>query len=218
MTTREVFDEIAPGWYSFRHHSIFRTELEEMAGRWRRGRLVNVGCGHGADFIPFKDSFELHGVDFSRGMLENAVKYSRKFRFSVSLVAADADNLPFLSDTFDWAIAIATYHHIKDREDRLLAFRELYRVLRPGGEAFITVWNRRQPRFWLKSGDAMVPWQAGDRTIHRYYHLFTYGELKKTAQRAGFEVVKISPESSYKFPFRTFSRNICLLVRKQKPS
>ena len=75
-TNREVFDEIAPGWYNFRHWSIFRNELESLAARWREGRLLNLGCAHGPDFLPFRDGFELYGVDFSLGMLELARKYA----------------------------------------------------------------------------------------------------------------------------------------------
>ena len=92
--------------------------------------------------------------------------------------------------------------------------RELWRVLRPGGEAFITVWNRRQPRFWLKPRSLMVPWRSKDKTLYRYYYLFSYSELMKLAKKAGFDVLKSFPESRYKFPIKLFSRNICLLVRK----
>ena len=87
-------------------------------------------------------------------------------------------------------------------------------MLKPGGEAFITVWNKWQPRFWLKKKDTLVPWKSKDETINRYYHLFSYGELEKLVRQAGFEVVKSFPESRYKFPIKTFSRNICLLVRR----
>ena len=78
-TTQNVFDRIAPGWYNFRHRSIFTRELAEMAGRWRGGKLLNVGCGHGPDFIPFKEGFELYGIDISGKMLELAKKYAEKY-------------------------------------------------------------------------------------------------------------------------------------------
>ena len=77
--SQDVFDRIAPGWYNFRHWSIFRSELEEMARRWQRGRLLNAGCGHGADFLPFIRGFDLYGVDFSSDMLRFARKYAEKF-------------------------------------------------------------------------------------------------------------------------------------------
>jgi len=212
--TREIFNQIAPGWYNFRHRSIFNTELEALAQRWQQGRLLNVGCAHGPDFLPFAKDFELHGVDFSTGMLEYARKYASKYKFSVNLVEADVRYLPYHDDTFDQAVAVATYHHIKDKEERLQALYELWRVLRPGAEAFITVWNRWQPRFWLKSRNLMVPWRSRDKTLYRYYYLYSYGELEKLVKKAGFNVLKSFPESRYKFPIKTFSRNICILVRK----
>ena len=213
--TRYVFNEIAPGWYSFRHRTIFQRELENLARRWGKGRLLNVGCGHGPDFVPFKKSFELYGIDFSPKMLELARKYAEKYSFRVNLAEADAQNLPYDDSFFDWAIAVAVYHHIEESEGRLRALKELYRVLKPGGEAFITVWNRWQPRFWFKSKNTRVPWRSQDKTLYRYYYLFTYGELEKTARQAGFTVLKSFPESRYRFPLKMFSRNICLLVRKK---
>jgi len=213
--TAKIFDKIAPAWYGFRHRTIFPRELTELAARWRGGKLLNVGCGHGADFLPFKGSFELHGVDFSAGMLAQARRYAKKYHLGINLAQADARRLPYDDNSFDWAIAVATYHHIETEAGRLEALQELRRVLKAGGEAFITVWNRGQPRFWLRGRDTRVPWRAGDETLYRYYHLFTYGEIKKLAGQAGFTVLKISPESRYRFPLRYFSRNICMLVRKE---
>ena len=53
-----------------------------------------------------------------------------------------------------------------------------------------------------------------DKTLYRYYYLFSYPELEKLAKQAGFEVLKSFAESSYHLPVKFFSRNICLLVRK----
>ena len=210
---REVFNQIARSWYNFRHHTIFRVELEELAIRWNGGKLLNIGCGHGADFLPFIKSFELHGIDFSVEMLKLAVKYAEKYKFTAGLVTADATALPYKDASFDKAIAVATYHHLTNKQ-RLPAFNELKRVLKPGGEAFITVWNRWQPRFWLKREDLKVPWRMKDKTLYRYYHLFTYGKLVQLARQADFEVVRISAERHFRFPLKIFSRNICILVKK----
>jgi len=213
-TMRDIFNQIASGWYNFRHWSIFRIELEALVPRWQQGKLLNIGCAHGPDFLPFKQSFELYGVDFSIEMLKLAQKYAKKFKFTVSLVEADARQLPYADGIFDWAIAVATYHHVKDKEDRLKALQELRRVLKPDGEAFITVWNRWQPRFWFQHKPVTVPWHTRDKTLYRYYYLFSYLELEKLVKKAGFEVLKSFPENAYRFPVKTFSRNICLLVKK----
>jgi tRNA (uracil-5-)-methyltransferase TRM9 len=212
--TRDIFNQIAPSWYNFRHWSIFRSELEVLAQRWQKGRLLNLGCAHGADFLPFMHSFDLCGVDFSVEMLRFARKYSQKFNFAANLAVADVRYLPYPDETFDWAISIATYHHIEGEGERRAALGELRRVLKVGGEAFITVWNRWQPRFWFKPGEVVVPWRTKDKTLERYYYLFSYSEVERLVKGAGFEVLKSFPESSYRFPLKFFSRNICLLVRK----
>ena len=213
-TNREVFDQIAESWYGVRHWPLLNKELEEIAERWQGGKLLNVGCAHGADFLPFSRSFELWGLDSSRAMLKQALRYSAKQGLYVNLMAADALFLPFPQHTFDWAISVATYHHIEGGPERERAFAELRRVLKPGSEAFLTVWNYGQPRFWLKSQEQQVPWKLKEETVYRYYHLFSYGELRKLLIKAGWEIVSMFPERSYHFPMRNFSRNICVLVRK----
>jgi len=213
VNNKEIFDWIAPSWYNFRHWSIFQTELEALARRWQKGRLLNVGCAHGPDFLPFKDDFELYGVDFSAEMLKFAEKYAQKFGFTVELKLADVRRLPHPDQSFDWAISVATYHHLGGGEHRE-ALQELKRVLKPGGEAFITVWNRWQPRFWFKPKGVKVPWRQKGKTLYRRYYLFSYAELETLVKEAGFEIIKSFPESAYRFPLKVFSRNICLLVKK----
>jgi tRNA (uracil-5-)-methyltransferase TRM9 len=213
-TNRDVFDQIAESWYRVRHWPLLKEELEELAARWRSGSLLNVGCAHGPDFLPFSQGFELWGVDSSPAMLKQALKYSAKFKLYVNLMAADALSLPFPDNTFDWIISVATYHHIKGREEREKAFVELKRVLKPQGEAFLTVWNHRQPEFWFKSKEQQVPWRLKEKTVYRYYHLFSYGELRKLLVKTGWEIITISPEKSYHFPIRSFSHNICVLLKK----
>jgi tRNA (uracil-5-)-methyltransferase TRM9 len=214
VNNKDVFNQIAPSWYNFRHWSIFRTELEALAERWQKGRLLNVGCAHGPDFLPFKDGFELYGVDFSAEMLKFARKYAQKFGLDVELTLADVRRLPYPDESFDRAISVATYHHLR-RGEHQEALKELRRVLKPGAEAFITVWNRGQPRFWLKPKEVKVPWRRKKgETLYRRYYLFSYSELERLAKGAGFEVLKSFPESAYRFPIKLFSRNICLLVKK----
>jgi len=212
--TRNIFNQIAPSWYNFRHWSIFGNELAELSRRWQKGKLLNIGCAHGPDFLPFKQNFDLYGVDFSNEMLRFARKYSKKFNFAVSLSLADISYLPYYDESFDWAISVATYHHVKGKKERQVALSELRRVLKPAGEAFITVWNHWQPRFWLSRREVAVPWRKRDKTLYRYYYLFSYPELERLVKKAGFNVLKSFPENSYRFPIKLFSRNICLLVRK----
>jgi tRNA (uracil-5-)-methyltransferase TRM9 len=211
---RDVYDQIAPGWYNYRHYSIFRQELARLAERWKRGKLLNLGSGHGADFLPFKTGFNLYGMDFSCEMIKLARRYSHKFEFPASLQIADVRFLPYANGSFDWAISIATYHHLQAREDQLAAIKELRRVLKPGGEAMITVWNRWQPHFWFKGKEVYVPWKVKGQEVKRYYYLFTYQEIEALVKEAGLTLLESFPEDRYHFPIKYFSRNVCLLVRR----
>jgi tRNA (uracil-5-)-methyltransferase TRM9 len=213
-SSSEVFDQMAQGWYGFRHWTIFRVELDTLAQRWQHGRLLNLGCGHGADFIPFKDKFDLAGVDFSSVMLDMARRYAQKHQFKTELSLADIRRLPYPDTCFDWAIAVASYHHLPGHIEQLAALDELMRVLQPGAEAFITVWNRWQPRFWFKRREVMLPWHSGKTTVYRYYYLFSYAEIEALVKQAGFILLKSFPERHYKLPFKQFSHNICLLIKK----
>jgi ubiquinone/menaquinone biosynthesis C-methylase UbiE len=210
---RDAFNQIAPGWYNYRHWTIFRTELEALASEWGQGKLLNVGCGHGADFLPFAKTFDLYGLDFSDEMIRMAQKYSRKFEFPVNLAVGDICALPYNNEAFDYAIAVATYHHLK-KEQQLQSFLELKRVLKPGATAFVTVWNRWQPKFRFKGKEIQVPWRTQNGVLNRYYYLFTYNEMKALARKAGFEIIKVFPEASYKFPVKQFSENICIILKR----
>ena len=211
---REVFDQLAEGWYNLRHYTIFRSELGDLCRRWKTGKLLNLGCGHGADFVPFKEDFELYGLDFSFRMIALARRYADKFGFEANLQVGDMRNLPYAGEVFDFAISVAALHHIQKSEERLAALQELRRVLKPGGEAFLTVWNRCQRRFWFKGSQTYVPWQSAGTTLQRYYYLYTYARFEKEAKKAGFRVLSSRPESTYRGKCKYFSRNICLLLKK----
>ena len=219
---RRIYEEIAESWYGLRHHTRFSSELEELRRRWKGGRLLNLGCAHGPDFLPFRGGdFELIGVDFSKNMLLLAKKYREKFRFKAELVLADLRFLPFADSSFDWIISIASLHNIKGREERRKALREMSRVLRPGGEMFITVWNRWQRRFWPFRKEVLVPWRRKGEVFLRYYYLYTPFELRREVRSSGFEILEISPERSFlgKIPrplakILPFWKNICVLARK----
>jgi len=214
-TNREVFDSIATSWYGFRHWPLLRDELDEMAERWGSGRLINLGCAHGADFLPFSGRFELTGLDFSSEMLRNSRTYMGKHGFAAVLVQGDLQALPIKTSSFDYAVAVASYHHIAGERQRHQAFHELQRILRPGGEAFLTVWNHGQLRFRDGPQDLHVPWRSGTSTLERFYHLYRYDELREMLQGAALDVLRMEPERHHQEGNIEASRNICALVKKR---
>lgn len=216
MEPRMFYDKVADSWYNIRHWSLFQEELEELSERWIRGKLLNIGCAHGSDFLPLnRNKFDLYGLDVSIELLEKALDYSSKFNFQPKLIAGDMRDLPFRENSFDHIISIASLHHLIEKNERIEALEEIRRVLKPEGEAFITVWNKKQREFMFEDKIIEKTWNYKGRELEREYYLYTYRELEKDLEKAGLEVLEVKPEKSYKVPFiKDFSKNILALVKK----
>jgi len=62
-------------------------------------------------------------------------------------VTADVRQLPLRSDKMDLVVSNSTLDHFNCREDLLIALRELFCILKPGGLLFITMDNPRNPLY-----------------------------------------------------------------------
>lgn len=210
-----VYDAIAEGWYHVRQNPFVIFDPEKYASEWPKGKLLDIGCGNGAYSIIFaKHGFDCVGVDISSRMLHWTRKNMDKNKVRFPLVKADCLGLPFKDGTFDYVLSVAVFHHLDSEEKRFKAFREVLRVLKPGGTALVTVWNKTQPRFLLGKRDRYVAWNHKGTVYQRYYHLFTYAEVGRLVEKAGFSIVKLFPEKAYKFPVKLFSKNVCALLKK----
>jgi tRNA (uracil-5-)-methyltransferase TRM9 len=158
-----------------------------------RSAVVDLGCGNGrhAEYLAEK-GHRVVGLDASGRLL--AIARHRVPR--AAFIRGDLCALPFRDRAFTAAIAVASIHHLPSEAERIDAMREIARVLRPGGRAFVTAWALEQPRFHerLKDrtdpGDAWVPWRAGGKEVPRFYHLFADGELRDLILKSGLSVEK----------------------------
>lgn len=92
--------------------------------------VLELACGTGRHTIRLADAgARLTAVDFSRGMLDVAKKRleGREVTFGEADLRA---RLPFADATFDVALCCLAVEHIEHLDP---AFREVRRVLRPGG-------------------------------------------------------------------------------------
>jgi len=116
--------------------------------RYRDKRVLEVGFGAGTDFIQWlRAGARVSGVDLTEEALANV-----RHRIQVyglpgpeSLQVADAENLPFPANTFDLGYSWGVLHHTPDTGK---ALAELARVVRPGGEIKIMLYNRRGMYAW----------------------------------------------------------------------
>jgi SAM-dependent methyltransferase len=153
-------------WYLGR-----RRILEMITGRIKRDlglerpRILDVGCGTGANLIMLAQFGEAHGLDVSSDALEFCATRGLN---DVSLGAAE--ELPYPDASFDLVTALDVIEHL---DDDLAGMKEIHRVLRPNGRALLFV-----PAF-------MFLWGVQDEVSHhrRRYRL---PELERVVTAAGF--------------------------------
>jgi len=134
-----TYDEKWSISYDERCVSYARDRFTAIAGDqgWPYGKSLEIGAGTGFFTLNLKLAGvmdEAHVTDLSPGMVEAAKKNAKTLGFAVEGRVADAEKLPYDDDTFDLVIGHAVIHHIPDVE---LAFREMLRVLKPGGRFVI---------------------------------------------------------------------------------
>lgn len=120
--------------------------------------IIELGCGPGILWVKNRDrippGWNITLSDFSPGMLDEAQKNlafsDHPFHFRI----IDAQELPIANEQLDAVIANHMVYHIPDR---LKAFSEVHRVLKPGGY-FYTGTNGEQHLAELRPWyDILVP-------------------------------------------------------------
>lgn len=122
-----------------------------ILGKVKGKKVLDAGCGTGR-LVPelVQMGADITCLDVSAEMLE---VLRRKYP-KIKTVNADVCRMPFEDDCFDVVIASFLIVHLRDLSP---AFREIYRVLKPGGSFVLTNINQRKaPKLSLKTGGAIV--------------------------------------------------------------
>ena len=106
-------------------------------------------------------------------------------------VVADVRRLPFAQDTFHGIVSNSTLDHFQSLDDLLVSLKELFRVLRPGGQMILTLDNLSNPIILLRN---RLPFRLLKRLkIVPYYVGVTLGphQLEHLLKENGFEVLEV---------------------------
>lgn len=107
-------------------------------------RVLDVGCGTGIFLARIAQTYQADctGVDISRKSITTAKRWkSPQLHFKV----AEATQLPFKNESFDYVLSFDALEHIRDQSK---ALSEMVRALKPGGSLLIYTINENQRYTW----------------------------------------------------------------------
>jgi len=135
QTEQHFFDIAAEAGLTKHFGGIEATdELVELCRIGEDSCVLDVGYGVGQTpcYIAKKYGCRVVGVDINEGMIERSRETAERERVSdkTEFRVADAQNLPFMDETFD---AVITESVTVFPEDKRKAVREYARVTKPGG-------------------------------------------------------------------------------------
>lgn len=150
----EMFDSISASYdrlnhlLSFQIDRLWRYRTAKRIADPHPQHILDLATGTGdlailvAENIP---DARIIALDRSEKMLQIAKKKTERKKLShqISIVAADAESIPFEDNTFD-AVSIA--FGIRNYQDYRQGLREAFRVLKPGGRLFILEFSVPEPR------------------------------------------------------------------------
>jgi SAM-dependent methyltransferase len=108
--------------------------------KWVGKKILEVGCGAGTDLLRFAQAGAYTvGIDLSPKSVSLSRLRLRVYNCAGNALIADAEQLPFKTDSFDLVYSWGVLHHTPNTEQ---AIKEVYRVTKPGGEICIMLYNR----------------------------------------------------------------------------
>ncbi|MGE0538511.1 MAG: methyltransferase domain-containing protein [Pirellulales bacterium] len=134
---KEQFDSHARARYDLEPHIHSFARFEEGAGK----DVLEIGTGMGADHLEWAKAGPktLTGVDLTPRAISWAKERFSTYGYESNLQVADAENLPFADNSFD---IVYSWGVLMSSPDTQQTFREIVRVLRPGGITRIMLYNK----------------------------------------------------------------------------
>jgi SAM-dependent methyltransferase len=125
----------------------FSRELHEFV-RFAGGRVLDVGSGNGYVLSRYAAAgARTVGIDLTRAAVDLCRRRFELRQLAGSFVQGNAEDLPFVTGSFDCVCSMGVLHHTPDTAR---AVREVHRVLKPGGRMIVMFYHRESFLYRVK--------------------------------------------------------------------
>jgi SAM-dependent methyltransferase len=157
-TDRAGYDEQARARYQLEPYISELARFDNARGK----RVLEIGVGLGADHQRFAEAgADLYGIDLTERAVEHTSRRLLAFGLSSRLAVGDAEHLTFEDGYFDIVYSWGVIHCSPDTQK---AVTEIWRVLKPGGEARLMIyykWSLVGLMLWVRYALlALRPWRS----------------------------------------------------------
>lgn len=124
-------------------------EFLPVAMSWSRKyhSILDIGAGKGRhSFFFARNGFKVNAIDLSENGIEYIKAGAQEENLDIEAAVADMTELPFDDESFDCVICFHTIYHT-DYAGVQKALREIHRVLKESGEAYISFNTKDNPNF-----------------------------------------------------------------------
>jgi ubiquinone/menaquinone biosynthesis C-methylase UbiE len=113
---------------------MYRKRVELCLGECRGGeRILEIGFGTGLTFLNLHENYrEIHGLDLTADVAAVQANFAAR-NIQTDLRQGNVLKMPYPDEFFDTVLLISILEHLKP-EEQPLAFEEIKRVLKPGGQ------------------------------------------------------------------------------------
>lgn len=174
------------------HEEKFKRYLVGNAGLKPGQQVLDLGCGTGTLTImlkQFQPGADITGLDGDSHILEIARQKSRTAGMDIHWQQGMAYDLPYPTAYFDRVISCLMVHHLT-APNKVKAFQEVRRVLKPGGEFHILDFSKpRDPFMGLISFFIARIEEAGDNIRGLIPPMLQESGFKGVDTRARFKTI-----------------------------
>lgn len=165
----------------------------ELVGYQPGGKVIDVACGPGTLSLMLAASASaIEAIDFSEGMLSVFRRLSaEQNRQNISIRQMDGQKLEFGDAVFDFGFSMFGLMFFPDR---MAGFRELHRVLKPGGRAAVSSWApvSESPLMQMMFGSIRAAFPERPEPKTNLLSLENPDLFKEEMQKAGFTDVTVT--------------------------